>query len=196
MAYSGVSRPGAANAFAGIIGSLFKGFGGGAGSDGGTGFSLTTTGGLFDNGGYTGAIDTRAVAGVVHGREFVVKASETARHRPLLEAINAGRFPGYEGGGFVGPSSPSGASPIGGMASAAGMARPLNVTVENHAAGVTHEVRQGLTEDDVRIIARQESAKQVRDQTPTVVASQIGDRNSKVSKALSAHTGAGRRLSG
>ena len=42
------------------------------------------------------------MAGVVHGKEFVVNASTTAKHRRLLEAINSGRVPGYAGGGFVG----------------------------------------------------------------------------------------------
>jgi TP901 family phage tail tape measure protein len=33
--------------------------------------------------------------------EFVVNAAQTARHRPLLEAINSGRLPGFAEGGFV-----------------------------------------------------------------------------------------------
>lgn len=33
--------------------------------------------------------------------EFVVNATQTARHRPLLEAINSGRLPGFAEGGFV-----------------------------------------------------------------------------------------------
>ena len=45
----------------------------------------------FKSGGYTGDAHTSAVAGVVHGREFVVNAAATAKHRPLLEAINSGK---------------------------------------------------------------------------------------------------------
>lgn len=45
----------------------------------------------FKTGGYTGDAPTSSVAGVVHGREFVVNAAATAKHRPLLEAINAGK---------------------------------------------------------------------------------------------------------
>ena len=56
----------------------------------------------FDEGGYTGNAGTGDVAGVVHGKEFVVNASATAKNRRLLEAINSGRVPGYAGGGFVG----------------------------------------------------------------------------------------------
>lgn len=45
----------------------------------------------YKKGGYTGDGGVNDVAGVVHGREFVVNADATARNRPLLEAINSGR---------------------------------------------------------------------------------------------------------
>jgi hypothetical protein len=61
--------------------------------------------GGFSQGGYTGDVDPREVAGVVHGREFVVNARATASHRAILEKINAS-VPGYAGGGFVVPRSP------------------------------------------------------------------------------------------
>lgn len=54
-------------------------------------------------GGYTGDVGVDDVAGVVHGREFVVNARATAANRPLLEAMNAG-LPGYRGGGYVNPA--------------------------------------------------------------------------------------------
>lgn len=41
-------------------------------------------------GGYTGNGSSSAVAGLVHGREFVVNAAATARNRGWLEAINSG----------------------------------------------------------------------------------------------------------
>ncbi|PZE71780.1 phage tail tape measure protein [Curtobacterium sp. MCPF17_018] len=41
-------------------------------------------------GGYTGELGVSQVAGVVHGREFVVNAAATARNRGLLEAMNQG----------------------------------------------------------------------------------------------------------
>jgi TP901 family phage tail tape measure protein len=62
----------------------------------------TYTGG-WALGGYTGDIGVHEPAGIVHGREFVVSAPATARHRPLLEAINSG-VRGYEGGGYVTPA--------------------------------------------------------------------------------------------
>jgi TP901 family phage tail tape measure protein len=62
-------------------------------------------GGKFDTGGYTGDLAVNDVAGVVHGREFVINAAATARNRPALEAINAGRsVPGYAAGGYVQPA--------------------------------------------------------------------------------------------
>ena len=44
----------------------------------------------FMAGGFTGNGATNQIAGVVHGQEFVVNASATQRHRPMLEAMNAG----------------------------------------------------------------------------------------------------------
>ncbi len=57
----------------------------------------------FAKGGYTGSAGTQQPAGVVHGKEFVVNARATAKHRGLLEAVNAG-MPGYAAGGFVAPT--------------------------------------------------------------------------------------------
>jgi hypothetical protein len=45
----------------------------------------------FKNGGYTGDVGMNDVAGVTHGREFVVNAQATAKNRPVLEAMNSGR---------------------------------------------------------------------------------------------------------
>lgn len=44
----------------------------------------------FMSGGYTGNGGRDQVAGVVHGQEYVVNASATARNRAALEAMNAG----------------------------------------------------------------------------------------------------------
>jgi tape measure domain-containing protein len=45
----------------------------------------------FAEGGWTGDMPADQVAGVVHGREFVVNAQAAAANRPLLEAINSGK---------------------------------------------------------------------------------------------------------
>ncbi|MEG8035385.1 hypothetical protein QP157_08650 [Sphingomonas sp. LR61] len=44
----------------------------------------------YSVGGYTGDVGTGQVAGLVHGREFVMNASATAANRQLLEAMNQG----------------------------------------------------------------------------------------------------------
>lgn len=45
----------------------------------------------FKDGGYTGNGGINDVAGVVHGKEFVVNARATAKYRDVLEAMNNGR---------------------------------------------------------------------------------------------------------
>lgn len=47
----------------------------------------------FASGGYTGGQEND-VAGIVHGREFVMNAGATSRHRGMLEAMNNGQSPG------------------------------------------------------------------------------------------------------
>lgn len=44
----------------------------------------------FSEGGFTGNAGTSQVAGVVHGREFVINARDTSKNRALLEHINKG----------------------------------------------------------------------------------------------------------
>lgn len=44
----------------------------------------------FDDGGYTANIPTNQVAGVVHGKEWVATAAQTAKYRPLFDMIMAG----------------------------------------------------------------------------------------------------------
>ncbi|WP_274426745.1 hypothetical protein [Chelativorans sp. YIM 93263] len=70
--------------------------GGGLFSGGGfssSGLSSLPSGaiGLFDRGGYTGDGSRSDVAGLVHRKEYVVDADATAKYRPILDAMNAGR---------------------------------------------------------------------------------------------------------
>ncbi|MBN7570210.1 phage tail tape measure protein [Mycobacteroides abscessus] len=63
--------------------------------------------GSFDLGGYTGDVPIKQIAGVVHGKEFVVQASSQESierdHPGVLDYMNAtGKLPGYENGGKVG----------------------------------------------------------------------------------------------
>ena len=121
----------------------------------------------FQSGGYTGNMGIGQVAGVVHGQEFVAHAEATRRWRPQLEAMNAGTYrPANDNGGGA----------------------QLNVTIENHAAGVRHEVQQ-IDEKTFRIIAREEAAKAA----PEAVAGAIREPNSSVSKALKENISAPRR---
>jgi hypothetical protein len=82
----------------------------------------------FAAGGYTGDGPRQAVAGVAHGQEFVVNAMGTARHRALLEAINANRFPGFERGYYAG-GGPSYGTPF----------APTTVHMHNDLRGATNE---------------------------------------------------------
>ena len=58
----------------------------GAGGQGGQVFG-------YAKGGFTGNRGTKDVAGIVHGQEFVVNAENTAKFRPMLEAMNRGQLP-------------------------------------------------------------------------------------------------------
>ena len=124
----------------------------------------------FDTGGWTGSGDRRKAAGIVHNEEFVVRAGPAARHRPLLETINAGRDPtarlrsaGAASGGLAGGGGSGG----------------MSVAVHNHAPGVDHEVHQ-IGPNEIEIIAR----KVVQKDAPGVVAADMARPNSKTAKAV------------
>ena len=54
----------------------------------------------FEEGGYTGNMGTKQIAGVVHGQEFVMHAKATKQFRPVLEEMNRGRMPMIDNGEF------------------------------------------------------------------------------------------------
>ena len=54
----------------------------------------------FEEGGYTGDVGTKQVAGVVHGQEYVINAKATKKFRPVLEEMNKGRMPMIDNGEF------------------------------------------------------------------------------------------------
>ncbi len=133
----------------------------------------------FKSGGFTGYGNDNDPAGTVHRNEYVMDAKTVRRvGRNKLDSIRAGRDP------TSGFSRMAADRPDGMMG---GGARPLNVTVQNNAPGVRHEVRQGLTRDDVVIIAREEA--------PKAVAADLGRPNSKTRKAVQRHTTARGRKS-
>lgn len=61
--------------------------------DAATGAWVRTNTNIFKSGGYTGDGSSSGISGLVHGKEFVVNAENTAKFRPLLEAMNNGRMP-------------------------------------------------------------------------------------------------------
>jgi hypothetical protein len=158
-------------------------------------------------GGYTGDVGTDNIAGLVHGQEFVINADATKKHRALLEALNAKEF---MVGGYTGDMSTSTVAGIVHgreyVVNAEGTARNrpvleamnsgatfggavLNVTVVNQSnANIAVE---RLSATDVRIIAREE----VRREAPSIVASDIANPNSTVSKALNRNTSVQRKRS-
>ena len=132
----------------------------------------------FMTGGYTGSMGKDQIAGVVHGQEYVFDADATRRigvHN--LEALRNGNL------------SVSGKAAKGGSVSSS-----VNITIQNYASGVTHEVEQ-IDEDNIRIIARQEAQAVVSRQAGRVVAGELANPNSAVSRAISDNIQAKRRTS-
>jgi tape measure domain-containing protein len=87
----------------------------------------------FASGGYTGDGGTGDVAGVVHGKEFVVNAAATRRNRALLESLNRG---GPARGGSV------------------------TVNVVNQAPGLVDVQARQVSRGEVEVIARAVAAEE------------------------------------
>ena len=124
----------------------------------------------FMKGGYTGDLPTTAAAGIVHGQEYVFDAASTrAIGVDNLEAMRQGA--GYGSGR---KSSATGAKIMGG----------LTVNIENYGTSKDFEVQQ-ISEEEVRVIARDEASSAVKKEAPGIVAADIGNPNGRVSKAIS-----------
>lgn len=123
----------------------------------------------FARGGYTGNGPANQMAGVVHGKEFVMNAGATSRIGvENLQALQRGAASvqttnNVSGGG-------------------------VSVTIQNYGTSKTYE-KQQLSANEIRIIARDEVAKGA----PDVISAEIGNPNSKVSKSLGKNTLASRR---
>lgn len=131
----------------------------------------------FEKGGYTGNGGTKDVAGVVHGKEFVVNAAGTARNRGALEAMNRGA---------AGVSMNS--SNVGSGSTGSG----VSVSIQNYGTSKEFEVQQ-ISESEVRVIARDEARQAVRKEAPGVFAAELKNSNSRVSKSLEQNTQTQRR---
>lgn len=115
----------------------------------------------FQSGGYTGNAGTADVAGVVHGKEFVINARATAKNRALLERINAG----YADGGYVTPlANGAGQMGRGGSARMGG-----GVVVENNISITTGSVDSPERANELL----REVREVVRSETRTTVAEQL-----------------------
>ncbi|MBB3410662.1 tape measure domain-containing protein [Rhizobium sp. BK316] len=155
-AFDALFAPKTSNSAGGLFGSLFAGIG-----------SLLG----FETGGYTGDRGISDVAGVVHGKEFVVNAAATVKHRPLLEAINSGR--GFERGGYASMTLPTLRPPtFGGFGDLVGTLQQSRVAVD---VGVT-------VDDDGKLQAyvRKESSSAVKDAAPKIVGTAINGANQRV----------------
>ena len=94
----------------------------------------------FSTGGYTGNMGVNDVAGVVHGKEYVVNARNTVKYRDTLEQMNRGTY--KEGG---------------------------NVQVNNYAGvAVTAKQENGLTIVDVRNEVERQMKTQMTNPNSTI----------------------------
>jgi hypothetical protein len=129
----------------------------------------------FKQGGYTGNGGVNQVAGSVHGREYVMDAQTTSRIGVNnLDALRSGQagvaMRGSSGGGSGG-----------------GVSGGINVQIQNYGTSKDFEVQQ-ISEHDVRVIARDEATAAVHREAPDVIAGEISEPHSRVSKAFSRNT--------
>lgn len=138
----------------------------------------------LEEGGYTGNVGRKQIAGVVHGQEFVSNASATRQYRPLLEAMNSGTTDR-----MVQATSPRMVSGSGGSG---GGSPVVNVIIENNSRAVV-EQEESLTPGEIRFLVREEAKRAARSETPRVVGEQLASPNSRISKDLGQHTKTVRR---
>lgn len=131
----------------------------------------------YMNGGYTGDGALNAISGVVHAKEYVMDAVTTNRIGvDNLDALRRGQM----------TLQPATAPQYNGLMP------QLNLTIINQGTSKEFEVEQ-LSETDIRIIARDEAQTVVRQQASSVVAKDIEDASSDVSKSMSNNIKAERR---
>lgn len=153
--------------------------------------ALSSSIGLFADGGYTGAGGKYEPAGVVHKGEVVWSQEDIARAGGVgvVEQLRKGGA-GFADGGIVSPSFAQSTLPSS-MAKSSNSSA-ISVSIENYGSSKDFEVQQ-LSETEVRIIARDEAINAVKRETPNVIAQQIKNPNSSVSKSLSQNTQTQRR---
>lgn len=140
-----------------------------------TGIAMASQAVGFKKGGYTGNGGVNDIAGVVHGKEWVVDAETTAKNRPLLESLSGGRS-----GSSGGSSSKGGFMP---KIVINNMGTPQNYSVES------------MSPEEIRLTARDEAERVVAKRTPEIMSNQLSNPNSKFSKTVGSTLNAGRRRS-
>jgi hypothetical protein len=151
--------------------------------------------GLKDGGyvsGPGGPKDDKAGLFALSNGEFVVNAQGTAANRWMLEMMNEGKSfrPTKKAeGGYVSSS----ATPVAANNNSLPTSRDgLKIEFHNHGTGKTFDVEH-LSEDRIRIIARDEARTAVTKEAGKVISGHIRNPNSPVSKALKESTTASRR---
>jgi hypothetical protein len=122
------------------IGGLFSGAGGGIGSIFSAIFGGGFAGGGKLSGPGTGTSDSFLIA--ASNGEFMVNAEATAKHLPLLQAINDNKVPRFASGGFVGNRA---SLPAANSNASSGAPQPVFQTVINN--NTSAQVTQRETDD-------------------------------------------------
>lgn len=132
--------------------------------------------GGFQTGGYTGNMATNAVAGVVHGKEYVFDAASTSR-------IGADNLENLRKGAA---SLPSVSKP------STGTSGGINIEVINNGTPQTYTAQQ-IDENTVRLIANDVATEVVKRDAPGVIGKDMDDPNSKTSSGLKRNINAPRK---
>jgi hypothetical protein len=101
-----------------------------------------------------------------------VNAAGTAKNRDVLEAMNNGHT--------VKPANNN-------------SSKNINVSINNYGTNKDFEV-QHLSENEVRIIAKDVASEEVRKQTPSIMANELSNPNSKSSNTMKRNSNTSRKL--
>lgn len=172
----GISGGGASAGGGGLLSGIFGGGGGGLFGGGG---------GLFGGGFLGGGLLGFATGGLVpagervirvneRGQETVMNAQATRKYGNVLNAMNRGRSitPVGNGGGTI----------------------KQNIVINNNASNTDVEARQNEN-GDLEVIVRRIADERINTRVPRLVASNVQNPNSRVSKAIGQSTSAQRRRS-
>jgi len=114
--------------------------------------------------------------------EYVVNASAASQNRDVLDAINDGASHDRLSAHFATQVN----------ASSNGTQRP-QMRVEVHNNGMGYVETQQVSDDHIRLIVHAEAPQLIAQHAPAIIASDIGNPNSKTSKALTRSTFSTRR---